>query len=275
MCRRYLERASAGESGRLRVVAGIDFGADPADWREGQRFESVYNRLMGDAPAAALCLYDRRRLPQQVVDSAAATHPFLVHGTQRTVSAALQDPGSYVPPSLCRGSRSRPRRRCSSSRPPPTCPACAGSSAPCWPPACPTATSGRTSTWRSPRSPPTPSGTAPARSARGVLDRRRADRLRDHRPRHLLERPVLRVPPRARLRPLERRHGAVAGPQALGPRRRAARPRRADGPVEQPPALTRAAVATRSPIWVRSGNGTSTKRPLCLTEECLTVEVSG
>ncbi len=97
MCRRYLERASAGGSGQLRVVAGIDFGADPADWREGQRYESVYNRLMGDAPATAMCLYDRRRLPQQVVDSAAATHPVLVHGTQRTVSSAFQDPGSYVP----------------------------------------------------------------------------------------------------------------------------------------------------------------------------------
>ena len=82
--------------GRLRVVAGIDFGAEPADWREGQRFESVYNRLMGDAPAAAICLYDRRRLPQQVVDSAAATHPFLVRLAAQ-VSAAFQDPASYVP----------------------------------------------------------------------------------------------------------------------------------------------------------------------------------
>jgi anti-sigma regulatory factor (Ser/Thr protein kinase) len=97
MCRTYLERASAAPTGRLRVVAGIDFGSSPADWHEGQRFESVYNRLLGDAPATAICLYDRRRLPDQVIDSAAATHPVLVRGTRWSVSAAFQDPVSYVP----------------------------------------------------------------------------------------------------------------------------------------------------------------------------------
>lgn len=97
MCRRYLERASTGATGRLRVVAGIDFGSDPADWHEGQRFESVYNRLLGDAPASAICVYDRRRLPDQVIDSAAATHPVLVRGAQWSVSAVFQDPVLYVP----------------------------------------------------------------------------------------------------------------------------------------------------------------------------------
>jgi anti-sigma regulatory factor (Ser/Thr protein kinase) len=97
MCRRYLERAMAGGSGRLRVVAEVDFGRDPADWREGQRFESVYNRLLGDAPVTAICLYDRRRLPAEVVASAAATHPLLVHGERWHTSADFQDPGVYVP----------------------------------------------------------------------------------------------------------------------------------------------------------------------------------
>src|SRR3954452_16304419 len=84
-------------SGRLRVVAEVDFVSQPADWREGQRFESVYNRLMGDAPVAAVCVYDRRRLPAAVVDSAAATHPVLVDGAGWTASAGFQDPGVYVP----------------------------------------------------------------------------------------------------------------------------------------------------------------------------------
>ena len=99
-CHRYLERAvaagSSGGSGRLRVLAEVDFGADPADWREGQRFESVYNRLIGDAPVSAVCVYDRRRLPAAVIDSAAATHPGLVHGADWVASAAFQDPGVYV-----------------------------------------------------------------------------------------------------------------------------------------------------------------------------------
>jgi anti-sigma regulatory factor (Ser/Thr protein kinase) len=101
MCRQYLERAvaggAAGGSGRLRVLAEVDFGDDPADWREGQRFEAVHNRLLGEAPVSAICLYDRRRLPAAVVDSAAATHPQLVRGATWSASAGFQDPGVYVP----------------------------------------------------------------------------------------------------------------------------------------------------------------------------------
>ncbi len=97
MCGRFLERAMGSGSGRLRVVAEVDFGADPADWREGQRFESVYNRLLGDAPVSAVCLYDRRRLAAPVVESAAATHPILVDASGSRANPAFQDPGIYVP----------------------------------------------------------------------------------------------------------------------------------------------------------------------------------
>jgi anti-sigma regulatory factor (Ser/Thr protein kinase) len=96
-CRRFVERASGAGSGRLRVVADIDFGREPADWREGQRFEAVFNRLMGDAPVTAVCLYDERRLSPQVVESAAATHPFLLRGTRWDASPGYQDPAAYVP----------------------------------------------------------------------------------------------------------------------------------------------------------------------------------
>ena len=97
MASRYLERAMATGSGRLRVVAAVDFGSDPADWREGQRYESVVNRLMADSPVSSLCLYDERRLPAPVIASAGATHPQLVHGTEWRASAEFQDPGAYVP----------------------------------------------------------------------------------------------------------------------------------------------------------------------------------
>ena len=98
MASRFLERAAASSAtGRLRVLSEIDFGSDPADWREGQRFESVFNRLMGDAPLDVICAYDRNRLPEPVVASAAATHPVLVEGSGRRASPAFQDPGSYVP----------------------------------------------------------------------------------------------------------------------------------------------------------------------------------
>jgi anti-sigma regulatory factor (Ser/Thr protein kinase) len=97
MCSRYLERAAGEGSRRLRVLAEVDFGTDPADWREGQRFESVYNRLMVGAPVSSVCLYDRRRLPAPVIASAEATHPQLVGGTTWSPSPGFQDPGTYIP----------------------------------------------------------------------------------------------------------------------------------------------------------------------------------
>jgi anti-sigma regulatory factor (Ser/Thr protein kinase) len=97
MCGRYLERAVAGGSGRLRALAEIDFGPKPADWREGQRFEAVYNRLMGTAPVFGLCVYDRRRLAPQVVESAAVTHPHVVHGNVWAASPRFQEAQDYIP----------------------------------------------------------------------------------------------------------------------------------------------------------------------------------
>jgi anti-sigma regulatory factor (Ser/Thr protein kinase) len=44
-----------------------------------------------------MCVYDRRRVPATVVDSVAATHPYLVEGTQWRANSAFQDPGVYVP----------------------------------------------------------------------------------------------------------------------------------------------------------------------------------
>ena len=96
IARRFLERSEKSGSGRLRVLAGIDFGDDPADWREGQRYESVTNRLLTDA-VSAVCLYDRRRVPAKLLESVAATHPYLVHGTDWRTNPAFQDPGVYVP----------------------------------------------------------------------------------------------------------------------------------------------------------------------------------
>ena len=97
MCSRYLERAGAAGSGRLRVLAEVDFGSEPADWREGQRFESVFNRLMVGAPVSAICLYDQRRLPAPVIASAEATHPEMVHRGAWSANPGFQDPGTYIP----------------------------------------------------------------------------------------------------------------------------------------------------------------------------------
>ncbi|MGY1822507.1 anti-sigma factor RsbA family regulatory protein [Geodermatophilus sp. SYSU D00079] len=89
-------RAAEHPSGRLRVLSEVDFGDDPADWREGQRFEAACNRVLQDSPISAVCLYDRRRLPRPVVDSAAATHDSLVSGGTWTPNPAFQEPAAYI-----------------------------------------------------------------------------------------------------------------------------------------------------------------------------------
>jgi anti-sigma regulatory factor (Ser/Thr protein kinase) len=94
--RRYVDRAAGEGSGRLRVLAEVDFGDRPAGWREGQRFEAVCNLLMRSVPISAVCVYDRRRLPPEVVASAAATHPELLVGGVRSASPSFQDPRGYV-----------------------------------------------------------------------------------------------------------------------------------------------------------------------------------
>ena len=119
-CLQYLERAVAagatGGSGRLRVLAEVDFGGDPADWREGQRFESVFNQR-GRRRAGVLRLpVDRAPPPRSaVVDSAAATHPLLV---QRR-DLVRRVPASWIrartsPPSRCPAPPSRTTNRSSS-----------------------------------------------------------------------------------------------------------------------------------------------------------------
>jgi anti-sigma regulatory factor (Ser/Thr protein kinase) len=95
-CERYLADSVGSRNGRLRILSSIDFGDDPADWREGQRFESVANRFLGPA-VSVVCVYDQRVLPAAVFAGAAATHPVLVSGTTRAASAQFQEPDVLVP----------------------------------------------------------------------------------------------------------------------------------------------------------------------------------
>jgi anti-sigma regulatory factor (Ser/Thr protein kinase) len=94
--RAHATRAAEHPSGRLRVLSEVDFGDDPAGWREGQRFESASNRILQGSAITGLCLYDRRRLPRPVLDSAAATHDHLVRGETWTPNPAYQEPAAYI-----------------------------------------------------------------------------------------------------------------------------------------------------------------------------------
>ncbi|MGY1624446.1 anti-sigma factor RsbA family regulatory protein [Geodermatophilus sp. SYSU D00965] len=94
--RRLLDRAASAPSGWLRVLGQIEFGREPTTWHEGQRYEAAVNALLDGCPLTAMCLYDRRELPPEVLESAARTHPELVSDGTRTVSADYRYPTEYL-----------------------------------------------------------------------------------------------------------------------------------------------------------------------------------
>ncbi|MGY1591959.1 anti-sigma factor RsbA family regulatory protein [Geodermatophilus sp. SYSU D00708] len=94
--RRLLDRAASAPSGWLRVLGQIEFGREPATWHEGQRYEAAVNALLDGCPLTAMCLYDRRALPPEVVESAARTHPELVSDGERALNADYRDPAEYL-----------------------------------------------------------------------------------------------------------------------------------------------------------------------------------
>jgi anti-sigma regulatory factor (Ser/Thr protein kinase) len=94
--RQYAHRAAQGGSGRLRVLAEVPVDCDARRRREEMRVESVSNHVMADLPVSTLCLYDRGRLPAEVVLSARHTHPELVKGTSWVASSAFREPATFV-----------------------------------------------------------------------------------------------------------------------------------------------------------------------------------
>jgi anti-sigma regulatory factor (Ser/Thr protein kinase) len=93
--RRLLGEGATGVT-RLRVVAqpfGLD---DEQRRREQMRVESAANQVLAELPISTMCVYDSRRLPAELVASAAATHPELAAGRTVTASPDYRDPESYV-----------------------------------------------------------------------------------------------------------------------------------------------------------------------------------
>jgi anti-sigma regulatory factor (Ser/Thr protein kinase) len=94
--RSLLARAADRGGRRVRLLGETWFGADPRDWREGQRFESVVNVLLASAPIDAMCVYDRQVLPDELVDGGLATHPDVVVGGAVQANPAFEEPAGYL-----------------------------------------------------------------------------------------------------------------------------------------------------------------------------------
>lgn len=91
-----MRRAKETGSGRLRLAGRLEWGPAPRNWREGLRYEAAVNLLLAARPVSALCLFDRRVLPAEVLAGAAATHPELLDGQGTRASAEFQEPADFV-----------------------------------------------------------------------------------------------------------------------------------------------------------------------------------
>ncbi len=94
--RRLADRSVAGGATRVRVVGETDFGATEQDRYEWQRYEAVVNAALADRPLWGLCVFDTRRLPEQVLDTARRTHPTLVTARGRGPNRDHVDPAAFL-----------------------------------------------------------------------------------------------------------------------------------------------------------------------------------
>jgi anti-sigma regulatory factor (Ser/Thr protein kinase) len=96
LTRRVIDHARSSRSGWVRLVGQVQFGTRPRDWREGERYEAAANILLADQPLAAVCLYDARSLPEEILDGARATHPEMLVGGERRPSPEFTDPAEFL-----------------------------------------------------------------------------------------------------------------------------------------------------------------------------------
>lgn len=87
-----VQRAVERGAPRVRAISQVDFGAAGHGREENVRFEAVANLALAAQPLWNVCLYDVRRLPDELVSTSAQAHPYLVSENERWPNP------DYVPP---------------------------------------------------------------------------------------------------------------------------------------------------------------------------------
>ncbi len=83
--------------GRVRIVGEpIWPGRSAAEYRAGLQHEALINIALADREATILCPYDRQGLDAVALADARKTHPVLVEGELREISADYGDPRAVV-----------------------------------------------------------------------------------------------------------------------------------------------------------------------------------
>jgi len=90
-----LQARAHAEGRRLRVVGQVR-GDGRRIWDECVRSEAAFEHVLGQAPVAALCVYDRRSTPAEVLDAALRAHPQHLVGGRVVDNAGHVDPVAFV-----------------------------------------------------------------------------------------------------------------------------------------------------------------------------------
>jgi anti-sigma regulatory factor (Ser/Thr protein kinase) len=94
--RRYLaDQREAGNT--VRLLAENDTTGNAARTASYLRFEAASNDVLGAYGFPWICLYDRRRYPDHVLEHVRKVHPYLLgHGGRTAASSAFVPPTSYL-----------------------------------------------------------------------------------------------------------------------------------------------------------------------------------
>ena len=91
-----LEEELAAGARRIRVLGKVMDPDRPSSWTERLRYEAVINRALMPYPVWAVCLYDTRYLPRDVLAAVELTHPNLRTATARAANPHYLDPAEFL-----------------------------------------------------------------------------------------------------------------------------------------------------------------------------------
>jgi anti-sigma regulatory factor (Ser/Thr protein kinase) len=76
---------------RLRAVADVQFGPDPAEWNLWTGYEAVFNRAFAHLPVWVWCSYNADGTPDPIIEGVWQTHPEVVDGEASAPSEHYED----------------------------------------------------------------------------------------------------------------------------------------------------------------------------------------
>jgi anti-sigma regulatory factor (Ser/Thr protein kinase) len=84
------------KTSKLRAVADVQFGLDPAEWDLWTGYEAVFNRSFEHLPAWVLCSYNANGTPDPIIEGVWQTHPEVVDVDGWTTSEHFEDPDELL-----------------------------------------------------------------------------------------------------------------------------------------------------------------------------------